>query len=507
MAALTCLPGCSFLNNLLKPSAADTAKRGSGHASCGEVLYPLEGDKGDGSSPLTTEHRKLVLLASCRRATKLDPYGREIEQQTRYDSPHYLFAHGGFDDRRNDPLEAALLLVECDMPGLLGGTKCAAFSSNKFSKSASFLSRRNAAVGMLFSYAVSLDRDAVQGALNNLSLDPEIAQVFLARLDTAIANARAEVERMAKAKREIVAGIPVDVRSERRAYFSRHAALYAELDAIVPKLEQQRQSKGVEPETLTALTELRSRYAEACPGVDCRFDPFYVAATRELALGYLAMDSALGAAAEARLLRDGRAQSISMAQTILGKQLQAVNEAEEARHKRDEAKDKGLDEAGITALLGGVTPLDVDYKALWVTDSVVMNYADLIEGKRVHEVESIVKSVTNKGGKAKISFRGSSFKTQEAYACRDTRRVERIRPDGTLEYGSVCKYRTVTVKIPPKNSVTVPANEATAIKPGELVSTLTSGEEALVVSVGAGDKFDLVQWRGDRFAPLEPRAQ
>lgn len=82
-----------------------------------------------------------------------------------------------------------------------------------------------------------------------------------------------------------------------------------------------------------------------------------------------------------------------------------------------------------------------------------------------------VKDVKKKGDVVNVSFKTVKWKEQEAYDCRDTRKVYRIRDDGTLEYYQKCKYKTVT-RSSTLEPVVVPADFADGIKPGLMLDVM-----------------------------------
>ncbi len=82
-----------------------------------------------------------------------------------------------------------------------------------------------------------------------------------------------------------------------------------------------------------------------------------------------------------------------------------------------------------------------------------------------------IKDVAKKGDGFLVTFKTVKWKEQEAYGCVNTRRIYRIRDDGTLEYEQRCKYKTVG-RSSTQEPVTVPADFAAGLKPGMMVDLM-----------------------------------
>lgn len=95
-----------------------------------------------------------------------------------------------------------------------------------------------------------------------------------------------------------------------------------------------------------------------------------------------------------------------------------------------------------------------------------------------------IQDAKQKGDVVHLTFKTVKWKDQEAYGCRNTRRIYRIRDDGTLEYEQVCKYKTVT-RSSTLAPVDVPADFAKGLKPGMMVElTLDTGRDGKVMRTG-----------------------
>ncbi|MDQ3296736.1 MAG: hypothetical protein M3619_09140 [Myxococcota bacterium] len=82
-----------------------------------------------------------------------------------------------------------------------------------------------------------------------------------------------------------------------------------------------------------------------------------------------------------------------------------------------------------------------------------------------------IKDVSKKGDMVLVTFKTVKWKEQEAYGCVNTRRIYRIRDDGTLEYEQRCKFKTVG-RSSTQEPVSVPANFAKGLAPGMMVDLM-----------------------------------
>lgn len=95
-----------------------------------------------------------------------------------------------------------------------------------------------------------------------------------------------------------------------------------------------------------------------------------------------------------------------------------------------------------------------------------------------------VKNVQKKGDLVLLTFQTVKWKEDEAYDCRNTRRIYRIRDDGTLEYEQKCKSKTVT-RSSTQEPVSVPSDFATGLKPGMMVELMIdSGKGGKTTKIG-----------------------
>lgn len=493
------LMGCSLFGGLFGATSAaspDAQDRRYAGSACDEVLYSLEeSDYNAKPATYTTDPRIEVLLGICHRSERTNTTNHRIVRNPRFHARRYLTRHAHFDDRRNDSLEVALMLDHC------AANDCRRVASYVVEPGPLVITAEDGEAGMLFSYAAQLDIDQLRAKLGALELEPAAVEMFIERVSGHQQRLNAAVEAMSEPKRALVADIPVEVRRERAQYFETHAELYAALDGIVEVVRRSRNGGSTAGPGIAELRALRSRYAAQCESPECRFDPFYVETTRELVTVHLAAQSALDVVVESRLLAQDKSLEVNMAEAILRAQSKQVYAATEARNTKRKATSKGLDAGSVAALVGDVTPLDVDIYALWRPDIAAVRYDELIDTKSLAHVQSYVRKVKVTGDRAEVTFKGSSYQSREAYGCRRTGRISRIDADGRVHYESDCKYKSVTRQVPPVDPIILPASEANALRSGELVDAYVTGpkREGRVLKVNAGEPLQLVQWLNDRF--------
>jgi hypothetical protein len=108
-----------------------------------------------------------------------------------------------------------------------------------------------------------------------------------------------------------------------------------------------------------------------------------------------------------------------------------------------------------------------------------------------------IKDIKKKGDFVKVTFKTVKWKEEEAYDCRDTRKVYRIRDDGTLEYYQKCKYKTVA-RSSTLEPVDIPADFAEGLKEGLMVDLMinTKGKERVGIPKGVYKDVDKKKFVG-----------
>ncbi len=90
-----------------------------------------------------------------------------------------------------------------------------------------------------------------------------------------------------------------------------------------------------------------------------------------------------------------------------------------------------------------------------------------------------IKSIKKKGDMVKVEFKTVKWKEEEAYDCRDTRKIYRITDDGRIEYYQKCKYKVVA-KSSTLEPVDIPADFADGLKPGLMVDLMINNKKGRV---------------------------
>ncbi|MFH1437966.1 MAG: hypothetical protein ABIJ56_19820 [Pseudomonadota bacterium] len=464
---------------------------------CGEVLYSHEEMKKLSYSYKDAPDPRLqILLAVCeRKYMQYSPYGHEGEQKPRIRELDIQAAHMSYDDRSPDHLLAAVMISVCATsetcladPGLP-----AAMTHVKD------VAKSEVTVGMLYSYAALIDENMFKQQLAALSMGNDAKAIYFDLYQDAKARIVQAAGQFLTGKKHVLVDVPHTVRQHRLAYFQNYTEYYNRLTALQQQSEQVRSTGQVPKEILDGLTELRGRYLEACGTPQCRFDPFYAEVTTELVLIHIAHNDAAAVIAEGNLLGDKEMLRSSYAGMIYGAQADAAEAAREAHDKLRKAEQQGLDEQTKAAMLAGTRPADISNSDLWAPSTKAPWYESLVDKKSFGMVEGFVQSVKIKGFDAVITFKEEKKTVTEWTGCHKTNRVEAIGYDGTIYYEEKCrgtKKKQVTVK--KEEPVTVPANEANAIKKGEIVIVVVNKETRKGYILSSHDGEELVQIRGDR---------
>ena len=472
-------------------------------AECNEVLYTPEEmlNRSSFSGDSAPTPREQILLTTCGRKTvKLNSRGDRGPQRPKLYPLAIRKAHASYDDRNPDYLVNASIVTACAQLGEQGVHSDDCFGDPNMEhqvKSNDGVSRGGVSIGMAYSYAKSMDDAKLAEQLEALDLPDDVKAHFRIAYDAAKKKLEAAVGQMSEGKRRVLVDIPVEVRETRAKAFAEKKDLYAKLDELAAKAEKERKAGEVSRDTIDALLALRSEHMRACGQLECRYEPVWVEATRELALCHVANRSPVEAYVEARMLTDEGANQNGYARAIFVAQRDAALKAREAWEIVKKAKKKGLDEGTAAAAAGGVEPIRFG-GYLWEAEDRFPNYAEVIDAK-VERASGFVKAIKKAGDVATIEFKGSSSVVDEPFGCRDTNRLERISSDGRLEYETICQYRKKKVFHKPPPPVKVPVAEAADLKAGELLLLMVGkGSEGFIVK-STKDKT-VVQLRGDRIS-------
>jgi hypothetical protein len=340
------------------------------------------------------------------------------------------------------------------------------------------------------------DAAAVAGALAHVNVSDSARRTFVERyrrerdaILQKIADAKA-----ADAAVRIEVEAPLAAWSARKKYYDAYRDLYDRVEKLSLEVSAAL-GRGEAPEALVRdLEAIRSEYVQRCPNEDCTYDPLYIEVTEKLASIHLGAKDGTRAKAETMLLtRPG----------ALRGRFRYVVEAERAKRQfaLEQAEATKPKPTGVLRFVEVDTKKASEPRPRWTEkDSLPDPSRVLIAQYGVDE--GVVQKVTIANGAAKIAFQPQPTSWTEAN-CTDTDRVRRIRPDGTLEYEQVCTPGTTHTQadhVP--EPIEVSTNEASAIKPGEIVvfAADREGSRAFVVfsHVRAGDRRKLVQVRGDR---------
>jgi hypothetical protein len=294
--------------------------------------------------------------------------------------------HDRFDDRRYDHLAAAMMVLDCDVSGSCEADK-------------------PVAVGIVHGYVRSTDAKKVEAALGELALSPQARAFALQRILAAGSKIAALADGLDRRSYDLYVGVPAKVRAARRAYFKKHADLYARLDAVVEHAEENRKKQRVTKAIYGALEQLRADYLKACSGDDCRYHPFVTEVTRELALLHLAGQDPIGVLAENALLQGDGANRQGYGPSIRRALRDALSAEQDAWNRYQRAKREGVDESAIIASFGGTPPVEANPYDVWQADESFPDFAAAVrDDRKFAGVQATVKDTTPGKGTTRITF-------------------------------------------------------------------------------------------------------
>lgn len=425
---------------------------------------------------------KQIYLLVCAREQKSQRYSKRMIVQPATVRPMDVASlHFQFDDRRPDHVKAAMIAIR--------------WAYMRKGRSAFSGSKHLGLWGLAHTYAGLVDAGRLQSQLGALKVPAEAAKFFLARFEKAKAKVAENVATVDPALRPMMVELPRQLLKQRRAYFSKYAALYQRLDALKAEAKTARAS-GNARAVLAKLNLLRSDYIKSCGKLACQYTPIYAETSRELALAYVAAKDAMGARLESQpFMRDG-SYVVSFAQQLGVEQRRAGRKLAAAWSKYRQAKGRGVDDATARSVAGGPAFNFRDRDMLIWPKTSVPNYGAALGRSKTKSFKATVKSLKRTGDGVRVTFRKHHYTASVPYACRRTRRVSRIRRDGSLEYERNCKWKKVRRVREIAKPVVLPKVEARHLRPGDEVRGLRLDEQGRVIRVERKKKA--IQLRQDR---------
>jgi hypothetical protein len=402
--------------------------------------------------------------------------------------------HRHFDDRRPDPVDAALVAV------------VVAQQINKDALSTG--------VGKL--YAGLMKADELAAALAKLGVDEATQSAFAKRFEQAKNQLDERAQELDPRRQHMYLETPQAVLDARKAYYAKNSALYAKLDALEARAEGA--PAGNNEDVVRDMNELRGEYLAVAAGPGARFDPFVVEITREIVLLHVAAKRDLLAQAESALLREPSAGRHLFPVEVGASLYRAMAEEHRKYEDYSRAKSSGADERALKARFGATPPLDVGSADEWVASDTLPDLAGFVEPSAAAwtTVSGIVRSVAPapKGADGEamstVSFK-DTVNTYENTACYETGKITGVTFEGSearLNYETVCRSLGQTTEVTKTAPVTVPSSEVASVKPGENLLVMVDKQSragAVVRSMAAGranskDVTQVLQIRGNRFS-------
>lgn len=403
--------------------------------------------------------------------------------------------HNRFDDRKEDPVLAALMVVDC------------------WKSSYCRVDVDPISTGMMQLYARRFDEASLKAALETISLPAEARTSFSTLALLSREELLAQGKKLTPAFSRVFVEIPEKVAIERQKAFERYEAIYKKLSPLLEALS----APDLRPEALAKLVEdvdeLREAFLKKCADARCRYEPLYVQASVALARAQLRAGERMDAYANVHYLLDAKAPPPQMFASVVSQgqyarlvdltlQADEAKKLEQAGTPRSVIREKFPD-AELVELVrpGMVWQMPDEGRAL------AMSFSDLQVWPDGGKIRSAAKV---SGGKVRIAFADEVEKIEYAN-CRATNHVERYEyratfgANGTVVpvYSQICDKPTVEIERKKIDPILLPEREAKHLQPGQQLFTLTesaSGErDSRVLSAYSGGK--LVILRGFKSPP------
>lgn len=421
-----------------------------------------------------------MLLVSCARRQKKGVADHTIKQFAKIKNLDVGKVYFDLDDRRLDTVTMAVNVIQ--------------IMDSDFDRHSHYTDKKWR--GLAAFYGEIIDRKALASDVAKVGLPEEANKAFLALYDDAVT--RSKGMGLEAGEQEIYVNIPAATYKARKAQFKEFAELYKKLDELTAAAKAARNDPSAGDGIVTKLSALRTEFLAKCGKPECRSQPLWAHATRELALSHVARKAAIDAMVESHMHAINGSYTAGFAQAMFAAQAVYVSDMAEAYKKYKKAKESGVDEATALSLAGGTRGFNFEYEDLIQPKMSLPNYAEALDEKRLRssqrEMDGTVASTQPSGGNTRLVFEKETRQVIVRSNCSETRHIMRIRIDGTFEFMVACESRrgTEVVEKPP---VVVLEAEAKNIQRGDVVRFLAWGEEARILEVKRGDK--VVQIRGD----------
>ncbi len=440
----------------------------SGLAASGCVLPALEQMVPITKLPIYDDYE-------CKHRPALEPGAIEsdmIDHLCGWKNPVDYFSaverrHKTFDDRHPDLVIAALNAVDC------------ARLEDTFP----------AALGHCSYYASLVEEASVTAAAASLKASESLKHELVWASTHAKPIIAKRIEKLDPRRKHLYVEVPLGVVAKRRAYYEKHAALYAKLDALGARSKEALAARKAPTDLVEGLIAVRGEYLTQCGNPDCRFDPFVIETTQTIVRLAVIGDDELLARAENHLLQEPAAgRHLFSVET--GTALYEATTKEANDYELYQNAKKTLDPATIAARFGSPPPIHIDPQSDWIGSDNLPDMTSLLgDGKRKVQWEragGAVRAISDAGTKnergaplARVSFR--DVVSQESIeSCFETGRIAGIsfdsRGNGDIRYETVCHTvgtKTNVEKLPP---VLVPKSEVEGLKPDEVLLALVASD-------------------------------
>ena len=470
LAAVVGTMGCGFIKIVPAEKPETTLGRVSYNGP--ECAAGAEGNGGEG-------RRDLVLRRICR--DQGDKGGRVVD------------IHHSFDDRRPDPIVAAIFVFDVAR-----------------------MEERPLQTGIASYYAGVLDPAKLKTELTKLDLSERAQEAFYEAAITSKERVVAGAAKLDPRRKHMYVDAPGAAIAKRNEYFAQHAAAYQKLDALEERAQRAKASRSAPADVVAGLTALRSEYFAKCADDSCRFEPLPIEVTRELVSLYLVTNDPILTHAESSLLKEPAAGrhlfSVETGRAIY----EAMAEERRDAEKYEAAKRENVDEATLTARFGSPPPLKVDPENEWVGHLPDASRLVELDRQKAQFQSGVVARTadTDKKNERGERLQQVVFKDivskEDVSSCYETGKITGISWDSSnhahVNYEHVCTtvgQKTNVEKVAP---VFVPAEEGKRLKAGETLLSLvtTDGRIGVVVQAYVNDKSGkqvrskVLQVRGER---------
>ncbi|HTJ40685.1 MAG TPA: hypothetical protein VL463_01275 [Kofleriaceae bacterium] len=342
--------------------------------------------------------------------------------------------------------------------------------------------------------AQELDEASLAAVMQEAGVDPRIAGAFQAKIQTARGEVIKEVDALPPRWKQVYVEPALRARAQWAKDHEARGPWIAKAQALIDRADQLAIDHHGDAALLDQMIALHRAYVAECVGAPGSGIPVEWCLGDEVArpltshIVQLAWDSGDHERARAEdvlLVVTDRSQRAYL-EYLDSKQARDL--AKQERDAYDKAKSEGRSESAL-ASKWPIEPIAVDDLDLPGAPPPDAPEFDTGDHGWPHASRAVIAAVAKKGPRTLITFVRDVETSESAAECHETNRVDSIGEDGHLNYREECSGSVTDRTDLTEKPITVPAEEAARLRPGEILTFIADDHHrGHVIEAYAADK-------------------